>query len=226
MNKLDATLDDVQNTRFSNIYHDLIKQMSKQTQFTEIEVQSILLVYHKFVLANGPKAKSMTKKQFNNLFLVLFKVYDLQIIERILMLITSDLKKEVDPIAWVKLFSVFMSNKLEQKMKFTYQIYNVGATGSLTRENVTLAVEKFFTGDDEDEVNELRSDMVELLFRKFDVDKDGLISYDDYAAVVTKQPMLLEFLGQCFPNVDGMTVIAYCANILSKITFPKSNIEE
>lgn len=122
MNKLDATLDDVQNTRFSNIYHDLVKQMSKQTQFTEREVASILLVYHKFVLANGPKAKSMTKKQFHNLFLVLFKVYDLQIIERILMLITSDLKKEVDPVAWVKLFSVFMSNKLEQKMKFTYQV--------------------------------------------------------------------------------------------------------
>lgn len=68
--------------------------------------------------------------------------------------------------------------------------------------------------------------MVELLFRKFDVDRDGFISYEDYAAVVTKQPMLLEFLGQCFPNVDGMTVIAYCANILSKITFPIPNIED
>lgn len=122
MNKLDATLDDVQNTRFSNIYHDLIKQVSKTTQFSEIEVQSILLVYHKFVLANGPKAKTMSKKQFNNLFLVLFKIYDLQIIERILMHITLDLKKDVDPYAWVKLFSVFMSNKLEQKIKFTFQV--------------------------------------------------------------------------------------------------------
>ncbi|XP_075166111.1 calaxin-like [Haematobia irritans] len=226
MYKLDATLDDVQNTRFSNIYHDLIKQMSKQTQFTEMEVQSILMVYHKFVLANGPKAESMTIKQFNNLFLVLFKVYDLQIIERILAIITSDTKKEVDPVAWVKLFSVFMSNKLEQKMKFAFEIYDVGGTGALTREIVTLAVEKFFTGDDEDEINELRSDMVDLIFNKFDVDKDGIISYDDYSTVVTKQPMLLEFLGQCFPNVDGMTVIAYCANILSKITFPTNEIEE
>lgn len=122
MNKLDATLDDVQNTRFRNIYHDLIKQVSKTTQFSEMEVQSILLVYHKFVLANGPKAKTMNKKQFNNLFLVLFKIYDLQIIERILMHITLDLKKDVDPNAWVKLFSVFMSNKLDQKIKFTFQV--------------------------------------------------------------------------------------------------------
>ncbi|KAI9579805.1 EF-hand calcium-binding domain-containing protein 1-like [Glossina fuscipes] len=226
MNKLDSTLDDVQNTRFSNIYHDLIKQMAKTTQFSEIEVQSILLVYHKFVLANGPKAKTMTKKQFNNLFLVLFKIYDLQIIERVLSLITSDLNKDVLPVAWVKLFSVFMANKLEQKMKFTFQIYNAANTGYLTRDVVTFAVEKFFTGEDEDEVNELRSDMLEVLFKKFDMDRDGAISYEEYAAVVTKEPMLLEFLGQCFPNVDGMTVIAYCTNILSKINFPKSSIDD
>lgn len=69
-------------------------------------------------------------------------------------------------------------------------------------------------------------DMVELLFKKFDVDKDGAISFDDYSTIVTKQPMLLEFLGQCFPNVDGMTVIAYCTNIMSKINFEKSNIDD
>lgn len=33
----------------------------------------------------------------------------------------------------------------------------MGGTGFLTREIVTLAVEKFFSGEDEDEINELRS---------------------------------------------------------------------
>ncbi|XP_054746954.1 calaxin-like [Anastrepha obliqua] len=219
MNKLDATLDDVQNTRFGNIYHDLIKQMAKTTQFTENEVSSILMVYHKFVLANGSKAKQMTKKQFFHLFLVMFKIFDLQIIERILLHITLDMKKEVDPVAWVRLFSVFMTNKLDQKIKFTFQIYNIHGTGFLNREIVTHAVEKFFVGEDEDEVNELRSDMVDLLLKKFDVDKDGVISFDDYSQVVMKQPMLLEFLGKCFPSVTGSTVIALCANILSKVNY-------
>ncbi|KAI9575154.1 EF-hand calcium-binding domain-containing protein 1-like [Glossina fuscipes] len=226
MNKLDETLDDVQNTRFSNIYHDLIKQMVKTTQFNEIEVQSILLVYHKFVLMNGPKAKMMSNAQFHHLFLVLFKIYDLQIIQRILSLITTNAKKDINPIAWVKLFSVFMSNKLEEKIKFTFQIYNATNTGYLNREAVTLGVSKFFMGDDEDEVNELRADMLEVLFKKFDIDRDGAISYEEYAVVVKKNPMLLEFLGQCFPNVDGMTVIAYCTNIMSKIQFAKSDIDE
>ncbi|XP_059217376.1 calaxin-like isoform X2 [Stomoxys calcitrans] len=190
MYKLDATLDDVQNTRFFNIYSDLIKQMSKETQFNEMEVQSILLVYHKFVLDNGPKAKSMTIKQFNNLFFVLFKINDMQIIERTLKLITSESQKDVDPLAWVKLLSVFLSSDLEQRMQFAYQ------------------------------------DMVELIFRKFDVDKDGIISYDDYSNVVRKQPMLLEFLGQCFPNTNDLTIIAYCTNLLSKMRFFEGKLQE
>lgn len=122
MNKLDGTLDEVQNTRFQNIYHDLVKQMTKQTQFTEIELNCILMVYHKFVLANGPRAKFMTKKQFFNLFDVLFKVYDLQIIERIHLQIGKDFKSDVDPAAWVQLFSVFFSNKLEDRMKFVFNV--------------------------------------------------------------------------------------------------------
>ncbi|XP_059217373.1 calaxin-like isoform X1 [Stomoxys calcitrans] len=226
MYKLDATLDDVQNTRFFNIYSDLIKQMSKETQFNEMEVQSILLVYHKFVLDNGPKAKSMTIKQFNNLFFVLFKINDMQIIERTLKLITSESQKDVDPLAWVKLLSVFLSSDLEQRMQFAYQIYDVGGKGALTRLMVSLAVENFFAIDDEDELNELRTDMVELIFRKFDVDKDGIISYDDYSNVVRKQPMLLEFLGQCFPNTNDLTIIAYCTNLLSKMRFFEGKLQE
>lgn len=68
--------------------------------------------------------------------------------------------------------------------------------------------------------------MLEVIFKKFDTDRDGAISYEEYAVVVKKNPMLLEFLGQCYPNVDGMTVIAYCTNILSKIQFAKSDIDE
>ncbi|XP_055848384.1 calaxin-like [Episyrphus balteatus] len=217
MNNLDGTLDGIQNTRFLNIYHGLIKQMLKQTQFSEMELNCILMIYHKFVLLNGPRAKAMTKKQFFHLFEVLFKVFDLQIIERIMILIAKESKNHIPPIAWVKLFSVFMSDSLDEKMKFVFSIYNLHETNFLNREILTKFVDKFFTGEDEDEVVELTADMVDLLFKKFDLDRDGLISYDDYSTVVRKTPMLLEFLGPCLPSRDGLTVTAYCSNILSKM---------
>lgn len=58
-------------------------------------------------------------------------------------------------------------------------------------------------------------DMCEYLFLKFDLDKDGIISFEEYEEIVTKQPKLLEFLGQVFPSGSDITVIAYCSNIAS-----------
>lgn len=60
--------------------------------------------------------------------------------------------------------------------------------------------------------------MLDLLFKKFDVDKDGIISFEDYSSVVRQQPLLLEFLGACMPQVSNLTTVAYCSNIITKIT--------
>jgi len=55
--------------------------------------------------------------------------------------------------------------------------------------------------------------MCEFIFNKFDLDKDGTISYEEYYEVVSNQPALLEFLGQVFPDVSDLPIIAYCGNI-------------
>lgn len=65
-------------------------------------------------------------------------------------------------------------------------------------------------------------DMCEYLFNKFDLDKDGTISFEEYEEIVTKQPTLLEFMGQVFPNGVDITVIAYCSNIAS--LFPAESV--
>lgn len=59
--------------------------------------------------------------------------------------------------------------------------------------------------------------MLDLLFKKFDIDRDGVISFEDYSTVVRQQPLLLEFLGSCLPEVSNLTTVAYCSNILSSI---------
>jgi hypothetical protein len=43
-------------------------------------------------------------------------------------------------------------------------------------------------------------DLVEILLRKMDVDRDGKISYSDYETTVKKCPLMLEVLGPCFPS--------------------------
>ncbi|XP_030374725.1 EF-hand calcium-binding domain-containing protein 1-like [Scaptodrosophila lebanonensis] len=209
-------MDNMSNTRFIALYHHLIKQYSANSTFREMEVASVLLIYYKFVLANGPLARKMQKQQLYNLFLVLFDINDRLITERILLTITTD-AKYIDPLAWLNLLEIFMSTDLRVRMKFAFSVYNASGSGYLNRELIIQKVERFFDGQDEDEINELRSDMVDFLFLKFDLDKDGQISFDEYAEVVSKQPALLEFLGQCLPTNSGNFLIAHCANIYSFI---------
>lgn len=40
--------------------------------------------------------------------------------------------------------------------------------------------------------------------RKFDVDRDGKISFDDYSKTVDQTPNLLEFLGQLIPQLGKL----------------------
>ncbi|XP_023160330.2 uncharacterized protein LOC111592387 [Drosophila hydei] len=212
MNRIDSTMDDMANTKFLTLYSTLIKQFTTTTQFTNTEVVCLLIIYYKFVQINGPNAKQMKKKQMYNLFLVLFRIYDMTIIERILLNITADVVY-ISPEAWMKLFTVFLSKKLDERIQFAYKVYTTSTSGVLNRETVGMAIEKFFVGEDDDEIKELQADMLEFIFGKFDLDKDGVISYEEYYEIVTNQPVLLEFLGQIFPDLSDITVIAYCTNI-------------
>lgn len=152
---LDSTIDEVQNSRFRNIYNQLVKQYEKKSQFNEVELFCILLVYHKFALRNGIKAKYITKKQLANVFEVFFKISEVYTVERITAIVAKDTKKEIDPIGWLNIFEVFMTNDLEVKMQFCFQVYDFHGYGGLNREVVTKYVEKFFKSDDEDEAGEL-----------------------------------------------------------------------
>lgn len=43
-------------------------------------------------------------------------------------------------------------------------------------------------------------DLIEIVLRKLDKDKDGKISLEDYRQSVLEEPLLLEAFGRCLPN--------------------------
>lgn len=58
--------------------------------------------------------------------------------------------------------------------------------------------------------------MLDIIFIKFDLDKDFVISFEEYVNIVRKQPQLLEFLGVVFPSDVQLNVVAHCVNLLSE----------
>ncbi|XP_017083341.1 EF-hand calcium-binding domain-containing protein 1 isoform X2 [Drosophila eugracilis] len=206
MNRIDLTLDDMANNKFLTLYSSMIKNFTTSTDFSSTEVVSLLIVFYKYALSN--RSRVMSTSQLYNLFLVIFGIFDVTIIERIAMNITLD-GRSITPDSWIRLFRVFFTGTLHERMKFAFEVYTSAGTVVLNREVVGLAIENFFSGDDEDE------DMCEFLFEKFDTDKDGVIGFEEYSEIVQKQPALLEFLGKIFPDDKDRSLVAYCHNIES-----------
>jgi hypothetical protein len=46
-------------------------------------------------------------------------------------------------------------------------------------------------------------DLVELVLRKLDADRDGKISFQDFQTAVTEESLLLEAFGQCLPSENA-----------------------
>jgi len=81
MENLDATIDNMENSRFAALYGSLIKELAATSEMSQTDITCLLVVYYKFSKANGPQCKKMTKKQFYQIFLVLFNVANVQVIE-------------------------------------------------------------------------------------------------------------------------------------------------
>ncbi|XP_034477548.1 EF-hand calcium-binding domain-containing protein 1-like [Drosophila innubila] len=225
MKDLDLTLDYMENARFNYVYGAAVARMESSV-FTEIELLCISMIYHKFVLQNGPRARYMSLMQLSKFLQLVLHITNQRINRRIVFFVSDD-PDCTDPKfsherhctlnSFIKMFSVYFSDDMAVRTRFAFSIYDEESVGYLNREQVMRFVDEFFTGDDEDEIFEMRADMLELLFIKFDKDKDMLISYDEYCDVVRQQPELLEFLGVIFPSKVQMDVIGLCVNLLPKI---------
>lgn len=119
MNRIDLTMDDMANTKFLTMYSGLIKSLTASTDFSSNEVVCLLIVFYKYALNN--KNRMMSTHQLYNLFLVIFGIFDVSIIDRISMNITQD-GRSISPEAWMRLFSVFFTGNLQERMKFAYNV--------------------------------------------------------------------------------------------------------
>ncbi|KAH8370104.1 hypothetical protein KR093_002188 [Drosophila rubida] len=221
MKDLDLTLDYMENARFNYVYGAAVARM-EEPMFTTVEKLCISMIYHKFVLRNGPRTRYMTVAQLSGFIRMMFKITDPLINQRIVKVVSQD-ESCVHPKfhpdrhctlkSFMKMFTIYFSNDLEKRMQFVFSVYDEEEVGYLNRECVMRYIETFFMGDDEDELFEMRADMLELLFQKFDLDKDLVITFDEYCEVVRKQPELLEFLGTIYPSQYDLDVVGLCCNL-------------
>lgn len=82
------------------------------------------------------------------------------------------------------------------------QVYDVVGDGLIMRDRIIYLLSKFIFKLHEEEVEEAVKDLVEIILKRIDLDKDGLVSLKDFKDSVYKTPLLLECMGKCIPDRD------------------------
>ncbi|XP_026320276.1 EF-hand calcium-binding domain-containing protein 1 isoform X2 [Hyposmocoma kahamanoa] len=103
--------------------------------------------------------------------------------------------------SWVRGLSVLLKGTEEERRNHCFNVYDLNADGYITRDEMFILLKNSLLKQpgDEDPDEGVR-DLVELVLKKLDIDKDGRVSPEDYREAIEQEPLLLEAFGQCLPT--------------------------
>ncbi|KAG7310365.1 hypothetical protein JYU34_003139 [Plutella xylostella] len=102
---------------------------------------------------------------------------------------------------WARGLSVLLRGSPEERRRLCFNVYDLNADGYITKDEMfQLLKNSLLKQPGDEDPDEGVRDLVELVLRKLDADKDGRVSLDDYREAVEQEPLLLEAFGQCLPS--------------------------
>lgn len=118
--------------RFLKHYKPLLKSLKKQTRLSTTEIESLMLLFHKF--SSGTEL--MTKGEFVDIMSKTLNMSDDFMSEKIIMEIlkSSKLKRYITIDIWVKVLSLYLRGTMEEKMEYCFGIYDITKKGFIKKE--------------------------------------------------------------------------------------------
>lgn len=131
---------------------------------------------------------------------------------------------------WVIGLSVLLKGTQEERIKYTFSIYDLNNDGFITKEEIfsllrfihLIVVLEFYVKyyklnsyffyrlsyfrnclvkhPQDEDPDEGVRELVDIVLRKMDCDNDTKLSFEDFFLSINKQSLLLEAFGQCLPS--------------------------
>ncbi|XP_026738788.1 EF-hand calcium-binding domain-containing protein 1 [Trichoplusia ni] len=194
----------------------VFEMLLKSSRFNKPEIEALYTMYRKLVasaqaaapataIGHSPKIDGIDQSTFRD---VMHNTFDLvteeAILERMWMTwergaVGGEGALRFD--SWVKGLSVLLRGNTEERITYCFKVYDLNNDGFITKDEMFLLLRNSLLKQpgDEDPDEGVR-ELVELVLKKLDVDKDGTVSMDDYRQAVDQEPLLLEAFGQCLPS--------------------------
>lgn len=79
---------------------------------------------------------------------------------------------------WLRGLYVILRGNLAEKARFCFRVYDLNGDGFITKEEMyTLLRHSLIKHPQDDEPDEAVKDLIEIILKKLDIDKDGKVKY-------------------------------------------------
>ncbi|KAK9880291.1 hypothetical protein WA026_010164 [Henosepilachna vigintioctopunctata] len=200
---LDASMDSMEETRFKKKQSPLIKELlsKRKVHFTYTEIECLLLIYYKLQKDGPEKQKAVNKNQFRDLLHNAFDMTDDAMMDRIFSALDRGPSMYISMETWITALSLYLRGTLEEKITYAFNVYDSMNESVIGRDTMfNLLKSSLISQSGEDDAEEAAKDLIEVITKKMDIDRDGKISFQDFKETVLKQPMILQAFGQCLPT--------------------------
>uniref|UniRef100_A0A1A9WDA8 EF-hand domain-containing protein n=1 Tax=Glossina brevipalpis TaxID=37001 RepID=A0A1A9WDA8_9MUSC len=210
----------------------LLEQLRKKTKFTKDELDALCRIYRKLVsncqfanktlTVSSSGAAIVKPQQQEGIDRIVFRellhsTFDI-VTEEILMermFCSWDKTHEGLPLrldGWLVGLSVFLRGTRSERAAFCFRVYDLNGDGFITKDEIfTLLRNSLIKQPQDEDPDEGVKDLVEIVLKKFDIDKDSKVSLDDFMTTVEKEPLLIEAFGQCLPT--GSAIISFFSTL-------------
>ncbi|KAJ3118121.1 EF-hand calcium-binding domain-containing protein 1 [Nowakowskiella sp. JEL0407] len=178
-----------------------IDDLLKITYFTRSELEHLTKHYNELVHTND----KIDRSRFRDLLADTFGVDDSLIMDRVFRCFDLDADNYIGYDEFMKGMNVFLKGKHEDRLKFCFRVYDLNGDRYISKEEMYLMLKNslvrgvlLLAGEVEDDDGV--KDLVDLVLKKLDEDRDGRVSESDWASAIGKENLLMEAFGQCMPN--------------------------
>eukprot|EP01137_Pigoraptor_chileana_P035838 Opistho-2@30495 len=175
-----------------------LDELAKHTHFSRLDLDGLHARFKHFT--PPPHAEKIDRAKFRDVLHDLFDIDDSLLMDRVFRTFDRDNDNMISFDEWIAGLSVILKGTLDEKLKFCFNVYDLNGDGYISKEEMFQMLQKCLIKQSSDEdPDEGIKDLVDLILKKMDHDRDGRVSFADYRETVQAEPLLLEAFGTCLP---------------------------
>ncbi|KAI8610134.1 hypothetical protein BC830DRAFT_1070172 [Chytriomyces sp. MP71] len=171
------------------------EDLLKITNFSKGEIET--LTRHFTELAT--QMDKIDRSRFRDLLADTFGVDDSLLMDRVFRCFDTDADNYISYDEYMKGMSVFLKGRREERMKFCFRVYDLNGDRYISKEEMFQMLKNCLVKGAEEDEDGVK-DLVDLVLKKLDEDRDGRVSEADWNGAIDKESLLMEAFGQCMPT--------------------------